>query len=216
MEYNSDEDLLSGPDRDLSGFIIPGSASAAGFGSPSSSGFGSPYSKVREQCHHSKKRNSCRMCWEENNALRVSQGLEPVSWGIFCKHGINKFTKFRCTDPECTATRPYTYKSPPHTSSVMHMRTEQSPQPSYKQGVIPESARMFEPSIPSSAGLSFSELESTEIKPVSRNLLSDMEMEQGGGRKSYRKSAKKLKRKSKKSSRKAKRSSRKAKRSSRR
>ena len=208
MDYSSDEDLLGGPQQDLTGFLVPESAaSAAGFSSPGSA------LRARDQCHHDRKRNSCRECWEEYNASRISQGLEPVAFGIFCKHGINKFTKFKCNDPECINTRPYVYKSP---TSAMRMRAEQSPHPLYQQGVIPESARMFEPPIPKSAGLSFSELQSTEVKPVSRNLFSELEMEQDGGSKSYRKSAKKLKKKSRKSSRKVKRSSRKARRSSRR
>ena len=81
-------------------------------------------------------------------------------------------------------------------------------------GVIPDSARMFEPHIPGSAGLSFSELEVSEINPVNKNLFgtkafySSDEGEMGGGRRKYRKSSKKSKRKSSKKSQK--KSSRKA------
>ena len=199
FEENYDYDLLNGLEQDLSGFLIPESASAAGFGSPASAAGSSSLKtslKMTEACHHDTKRNSCRECFNEQNALRISQGLEPVAWGIFCKHGINKYTS-KCPYPECKITRPYIYKSPPPTYA---MHTEQSHQPQ-EQGFNPESARMFEPPIPSSAQLS------DEIKPVNRNLFSQMEKK--GGRKSYRKSAKKLKRKYRKSSRKTKPSSRK-------
>jgi hypothetical protein len=68
-----------------------------------------------------------------------------------------------------------------------------------KQGVIPESARMFEPPIPKSAGLSFSPLEASEVNPVNKNLFGtkafyssdEGEMREGGGRRKYRKSSKK-------------------------
>ena len=79
-------------------------------------------------------------------------------------------------------------------------------------GVIPDSARMFEPPIP--RGLSFSKLEVSKIKPVNKNLFgtkafySSDEGEMGGGRRKYRKSSKKSKRKSSKKSKK--KSSRKA------
>ena len=86
-------------------------------------------------------------------------------------------------------------------------------------GVIPDSARMFEPPIPKSAGLSFSQLEVSQVNPVNKNLFGtkafyssdesdEGEMRKRGGRRKYRKSSKKSKRKSSKKSKK--KSSRKA------
>ena len=88
-------------------------------------------------------------------------------------------------------------------------------------GVIPDSARMFEPPIPKSAGLSFSPLEASQVNPVKKNLsYNDSDDEMGGGRKksskkSKSKARKSSKKSSRKSSRKARKSSRKARKSSR-
>ena len=199
MEYTSDDDLLSGPQPDLSGFLVPESASVAGFTSPGL--------KMKSVCPHGKKRNSCRECFNEHNASRKLQGLEPESWGIFCKHGINKYSSNACIDPKCNEKRPYTK------TFVTHSGEE--PQSPYQQGVIPDSARMFEPLVPKSAGLSFSSLEASEVNPIKKNLFGtrafyssdDDEMSQGGGRrkaskKQKKKSAKKSKKKSAKKSKK--------------
>lgn len=201
MEYKSDDDLL-GEERDLSGFLVPGSASSAGFGSPGfsspgSAGFGSPGSaSSQKRCPHNLRKDTCKQCWKEYNDDRISKGLAPEARGIFCKHGINKFTK-KCA--ECNA--------------YSGQDTMQFQQPT---GVIPDSARMFEPPIPKSAGLSFSPLEASQINPVNRNLFGPRafndsdEGEMGGGRrksskKSKRKSSKKSKRKSSKKAKKLKR-----------
>lgn len=207
MEYKSDDDLL-GEERDLSGFLVPGSAgyaaSTPGFSSSGSAqpSFSSPgsVSSQKNRCPHNLRKDTCKQCWKEYNDDRISKGLAPEARGIFCKHGINKFTK-KCA--ECNA--------------YSGQDTIQFQQPT---GVIPDSARMFEPPIPKSAGLSFSPLEASQINPVNRNLFgprvfySSDKGEMGGGR---RKSSKKPKRKSykkskRKSSKKSKRkSSRKAK-----
>ena len=199
MEYKSDDDLL-GEERDLSGFLVPGSPgyAAASPGSASSAGFGSPgsVSSQKNRCPHNLRKDTCKQCWKEYNDDRISKGLAPEARGIFCKHGINKFTK-KCT--ECNA--------------YSGQDTMQFQQPT---GVIPDSARMFEPPIPKSAGLSFSPLEASQINPVNRNLFgprvfySSDEGEMGGGRrksskKSKRKSSKKSKRKSSKNAKKLKR-----------
>ena len=222
MEYKSDDDLL-GEERDLSGFLVPGSASSAGFGSPgfaaaspgfsspgfaaaspgfsspgfaaASPGFSSPSQNNR--CLHNLRKDACKKCWKEYNDDRISNGFAPEARGIFCKHGINKFTKKNCA--ECNA--------------YSGQDTMQFQQPT---GVIPDSARMFEPPIPKSAGLSFSPLEASQVNPVNRNLFgprvfySSDEGEMGGGRrksskKSKRKSSKKSKRKSSKKAKKLKR-----------
>ena len=160
--YNSEDDLLSGPQRGLSGFLetsdagfgFPAAAApaaaapaaaapaaaapaaaaagfaspaaaAAGFGSPGSAGFGSPSSAASAymvlKCKHGLKRNSCSKCFQKQNELIESLGYAPKGWGIFCKHGHNKYVNKRlakkdpsglgrCGDPECIATKPYEYK----------------------------------------------------------------------------------------------------------
>lgn len=222
MEYNSDDDLLSGPQLGLSGFLDPETASASasapsGFSSPgsaSAASFGSPGSASSRKniCPHGRRRDTCKECWKQYNDDRISKGLEPEAFGIFCKHGINKFMKNSCTDPECIKQRrkPVAYSGQESEPRV----TMQFLQPT---GVIPSSARTFEPPIPKSAGLSFSRLEASEVTPVTRNLFetrvfdsSDDEMRERGGRRKYRKSSKKSKRKSsKKSKRKSSRKARK-------
>ena len=44
------------------------------------------------------KKNSCRDCYDRAMAFRMSRGLPPIPWGIFCKHGVNKYA---CQEPEC-------------------------------------------------------------------------------------------------------------------
>jgi hypothetical protein len=203
MEYKSDDDLLSGPQLGLSGFLDPETAYASappGFSSPgsaSAASFGSPSRK--NICPHGRRKDTCKECWKQYNDDRISKGLEPEAFGIFCKHGINKFMKNSCTNPECIKQRG---KLIAYAGQESEPRvTMQFLQPT---GVIPDSARMFEPPIPKSAGLSFSPLEASQVNPVTRNLFetrvfdsSDDEMREGGGR---RKSSKKSKRKSSKKS----------------
>lgn len=185
--YNSDDDLLGGPQRDLSGFLVPetspgftspGSAAAVGFTSPGSASS----QKKRPPCPHGLRKDTCKICWQQYNADRVSKGLEPEARGIFCKHGINKFTTHPCRNPECMEQRKVPF-------DLQFTST----------GVIPENARMFEPPVPNSAGLSFSELQASEVKPLHKKLFNDDDDEKmSGGSKSSRKSYKKTVRKAKK------------------
>jgi hypothetical protein len=150
--YNSEDDLLSGPQRGLSGFLetsdagfgfpaaaaaapaaaaaaaaapaAAAAAAAAGFASPAAAaaGFASPGSAASAymalKCNHGLKRNSCSKCFQTQNELRESLGDAPKGWGIFCRHGFNKYVNKalakkdpsglgRCGDPECIATKPY-------------------------------------------------------------------------------------------------------------
>lgn len=206
--YNSDDDLLGGPQRDLSGFLVPetspgftspGTAAAVGFTSPGTAasvgftspgtaaavGFTSPGStssqKKRPPCPHGLRKDTCKTCWQQYNDDRVLKGLAPEARGIFCKHGINKFTTHPCRNPECMEQRkvPFDLQFTP-------------------TGVIPENARMFEPPVPNSAGLSFSELQASEVKPLHKKLFDDDDEKMSGGSKISRKSYKKTVRKSKK------------------
>lgn len=184
---------FEGPQPGLTGFLEPDDV---GFGSPGSA------SSQKKMCPHGLRKGTCRDCFNQHNADRVSKGLKPEAWGTFCKHGISKWTRVRCTDPECVKNRELPFD------------------PQFKPtGYIPDSDRMFEPPVPKSAGLSFSNLEASEINPVRRDLSkmfgydSDDEMK-GGNRRSSKKlkrrSSKKLKkRSSKKLKKKARKSSRK-------
>ena len=232
-ERSNERSKLKGPQANLTGFLVPDSsddegayappgfmspsyadaspgfmspsyaAASPGFSSPSyaaaSPGFMSPgsASSQKNRCLHNLRKDTCKKCWKEYNDDRISKGFAPEARGIFCKHGINKFTKKKCA--ECNA--------------YSGQDTMQFQQPT---GVIPDSARMFEPPIPKSAGLSFSPLEASQVNPVNKNLFgprvfySSDEGEMGGGRRKYRKSSKKSKRKSsKKSKRKSSRKARK-------
>ena len=184
--YNSDDDLLGGPQRDLSGFLVPetsprftspGTAAAVGFTSPGSTSS----QKKRPPCPHGRRKDTCKTCWQQYNDDRVLKGLAPEARGIFCKHGINKFTTHPCRNPECMEQRkvPFDLQFTP-------------------TGVIPENARMFEPPVPNSAGLSFSELQASEVKPLHKKLFDDDDEKMSGGSKISRKSYKKTVRKSKK------------------
>lgn len=215
---------LKGPQADLTGFLVPdssddeGAYASPGFMSPGSAAaqpsfmspgsasaqpsFMSPgsASSQKNRCPHNLRKDTCKQCWKEYNDDRISKGLAPEARGIFCKHGINKFTK-KCA--ECNASS--------------GEDTMQFQQPT---GVIDDSARTFYPPIPNSAGLSFSPLEVSQVTPVNKNLFgtrayySNDEGEMSGGRRKYRKSSKKSKRKSSKKSKR--KSSRKAKKSARR
>jgi hypothetical protein len=177
--YNSDEDLLSGPQRDLSGFLVPENSSEFTSHESASS------QKKRPPCIHGLRKDTCKTCWHQYNADRVSKGLEPEARGIFCKHGINKFTIHPCMNPECMEKRK---------KNVEYVGESLFQQPS---GVIPDSARMFYPSIPNSAGLSFSELKAYEVKPTNKKLFhDDEEIDNRGGkvsRKAHKKTVRKVK-----------------------
>lgn len=189
---------FEGPQPGLTGFLEPddvgfgspvsSSAATAGFGSPasasaSSAGFGSPgsASSQKKMCPHGVRKGTCRDCFNQYNADRVSKGLEPEAWGTFCKHGISKFTRIPCTDPECMKKRELPFD------------------PQFKPtGYIRDSDRMFEPPVPNSAGLSFSNLEASEINPVRRDLSKMFESSDDEMRGGKRRSSKKLKRRSSK------------------
>ena len=202
MDYDSDTNLLDdGGERNLTGFLAPpplisagvGSpASAANFVSPASPGFGSA-SKIRTKiiCPHGSKRpDACKLCWLSR------QGQGPTAFGIYCKHGINKYT-VQCESPECNVTRDYT------TRQVFTHRGDEA-QPPFREGVIPRDAEMFEPPIPTIPEPQL------QFQPNQNPIKMDGDG-MDGGRKKYRKSAKKSSKKSKKkSSRKVRKSSRKS------
>ena len=228
------------PASPSSGFGSSGSAAsfmspAASFMSPAaSSGFGSSgsaasYNAKYKPCTHTKGSSvfSCKKCWEEHNAERRSRGLPNEAYRAFCEHGINYRTKHPCREPQCQKNpRPY---------GAEQEAAQQSPLPPVVASAASAGLN------PNPRGLSFSGFESVDPKygrinynfgtqsPLAPVLPGetyagllhppapdhDDDVLMGGGSKSYRKSARKLKKKAKMSSRKAKRSSRKAKRSSR-
>jgi hypothetical protein len=142
-------------------------------------------------CEHFKRKNSCRTCYDAAMAYRKELGLPPISWGIFCKHGLNRHDT--CEDPEC--------KEGIKSRSGRDVDPLQQPQ----QAVSRFEQSPFASVFPHESGAQvFAAADPT-----------DNDLSMGGGSKSYRKSARKLKKKTKKSSRKA-RSYRKSKRSSRR
>ena len=72
-------------------------------------------------CEHLKKKNSCRDCYDAAMVYRQSRGLPPIPWGIFCKHGVNKYA---CQEPECKESirtyESYESKRPPASSVFPH------------------------------------------------------------------------------------------------
>ena len=189
----------------------PGSAASSAPGSAASSAPGSAASSAPAymilKCKHGLKRNSCSQCFKEHNELRKSFGYAPEAWGIFCKHGRNKYVNKRlakkdphglgpCGDPECIATKSYEYQQ---------QRLEYAGNP--------------EQQVPSASLPSLKPMNLFETKVF----YSSDEDEMGGGgrgKRKYRKSrsikkSKKLSRKARKSSRKARKSSRKTRKSSR-
>jgi len=140
-------------------------------------------------CEHFKKKNSCRTCYDAAMAYRQLQGLPPISWGIFCKHGLNRHDT--CENLEC--------KEGIKSKSGRDTNPLQQPQ----QAVSRFEQSPFASVFPHESGAQ------VFADPNDDDVLS-----MGGGSKSYRKSAKKLKKKAKRSSRKT-RSYKKSKRSSR-
>lgn len=253
MDYDSEKDLLGEPQIGLSGFLDPQDFDPASSASSSSASVSfpgaSPYSRrpvydIGEEssggiCNHGRRKNTCRECYNKIMTLRESKGLPRKAWGVFCEHGYNKHTKgnkcpYSDSNPDCkpfttySRSGAYAASTPSRQfftgSSDVGADVGESVQ--YQEGFIPASARTFEPPIPNRAGLSFSQLHSSEVNPVKQNLFGtrvfdsdsdgDKKMEQGGGS-SYKKAMKKARsRKVKRSCRKSKRSCRKSKRSSRR
>ena len=212
MDYDSDTNLLDdGGERNLTGFLAPPPLISAGVGSPApAASFGSPApaanfvspapaanfvsaSKIRTKIicpHDSKRPDACKLCWLSR------QGQGPTAFGIYCKHGINKYTG-QCESPECNVTRDYT------TRQVFTHRGDEA-QPPFREGVIPRDAEMFEPPIP------IIPEPQLQFQPNQNPIKMDGDG-MDGGRKKYRNSAKKSSKKSKKkSSRKARKSSRKS------
>ena len=236
--YDSDRNLLDDQEeRDFNGFLVPprSSPASAGFGSPASaasSAFGSSgsaasgglnmLSKCTRHITNPNKlitRNTCRGCFKEHNEERIAQGLVPGPFGVFCKHGINKFTTNKCTDPECMAIarRDYVKKNLSLTpfltgdpkAGLINRFGEESP----FAPVFSHETRVGLTHGPASESDVLQQEFSGLLNPSRKSTDSGFSM--GGGNKSYRKSSRNLNRKAKRSSRKAKRSSRKAKKSSR-
>jgi hypothetical protein len=236
--YDSDRNLLHDEEeRDFNGFLVPprSSPASAELGSPASaasSAFGSSGSaasgglNMLNKCtrhitnpHKLITRNTCRGCFKEHNEERTAQGLGPGPFGVFCKHGINKFTTNKCTDPECMAIarRDYVKKNLSLTpfltgdpkAGLINRFGEESP----FAPVLPGETRVGLTHVPAREADVLQQDFSGVFNPNHESTDSGFSM--GGGRKSYRKSYRSLNKKARKSSRKAKRSSRKAKRSSR-
>jgi hypothetical protein len=227
-----------GSSSSATSFVSP--AASSGFGSSgSAASFMSPKPKYKP-CTHMKALSSvytCKQCWDEHNAERRSRGLPNEAYKGRCEHGVNYNTTNACKEPQCQKTpRPYGAEQKAAEQKAAEQEVaRQSPLPPVA------SAASAGPN-PNPRGLSFSGFESVDPKygrvnynfgtqsplapvlpgetfegllhaPAEDHDEDDVLM--GGGSKSYRKSARKLKQKAKRSSRKAKRSSRKAKRSSR-
>lgn len=118
--------FLDVEDVDSGSAYNPSSASTASSATPAFSSPPPPSSAAAYMtliCKHGLKRNSCSECFKEYNEKRKSFGYdESVAWGIFCKHGRNKFLNKRyakkdpsglgpCGDPECITTKPYEYQT---------------------------------------------------------------------------------------------------------
>ena len=117
-------------------------------------------------------------------AYRKKLGLPPISWGIFCKHGLNRHDT--CDNLEC--------KEGIKSRSGRDVDPLQQPQ----QAVSRFEQSPFASVFPHESGAQvFAAADPT-----------DNDLSMGGGSKSYRKSSRKLKKKAKRSSRKSKRSSR--------
>ena len=184
-EFPEYDMLAAEPERDFSGFLVPSSDANLGVMSPGLAysstpvPFGSPSSAP-------------------SSAPSSTSTSVPVPFGspgystnpLACQyHGYR--------EPSCTRC-----KNAREALDIMQRMQLQPP------GFIPPEARTFEPPIPNSAGLSFSPLVSTELKPVKKTLFEeDSDDEMNGGRRKYRKSSKKLKRKSSKKLKKSKRKS---------
>ena len=201
-----------------SGFGSSGSAASSGFGS---SGSAASYNAKYKPCTHTKGSSvfSCKKCWEEHNAERRSRGLPNEAYRAFCEHGINYRTLNPCREPQCQKKpRPYKKTQSPFVASTASAGLNPNPRGlsfSGFESVDPKYGRINynfgtqSPLAPVLPGETYAGL----LHPPAPDHDED-DVLMGGGSKSYRKSARKLKKKAKMSSRKA-RSSRKAKRSSR-
>ena len=135
-------------------------------------------------CEHFKRKNSCRTCYDAAMAYRKELGLPPISWGIFCKHGLNRHDT--CDNLEC--------KEGIKSRSGRDVDPLQQPQ----QAVSRFGQSPFASVFPHESG----------AQVFAAADLTDNDVSMGGGSKTYRKSARKFKKKVKRSSRKAKKSSR--------
>ena len=145
-------------------------------------------------CEHFKRKNSCRTCYDAAMAYRKELGLPPISWGIFCKHGLNRHDT--CDNLEC--------------KEGIKSRSGRDVDPLQQLQQPQQAVSRFEQSPFASV---FPHESGAQVFAAADPTDNDLSM--GGGSKSYRKSARKFKKKTKKSSRKA-RSYRKSKKSSRR
>jgi len=84
-----------GPERDLSGFLVPG-------GQGDSVKFYAPRKYfANDKCHHNRMHFWCKDCFDERKQFNISMGLPVEAWGAFCKHGIDKH-HYKCLhDSEC-------------------------------------------------------------------------------------------------------------------
>ncbi len=185
-----EEDLLAGPEVDLGGFLVPPSSNANS---------GVMYPGLAPGLSSSSVSSSAPAPFGSPGSPGSPGSTSvPVPFGspgystnpLACQyHGYR--------EPSCTRC-----KNAREALDIMQRMQLQPP------GFIPPEARTFEPPIPNSAGLSFSPLVSTELKPVKKTLFEeDSDDEMNGGRRKYRKSSKKLKRKSSKKLKKSKRKS---------
>ena len=188
-EFPEYDMLAAEPERDFSGFLVPSSDANLGVMSPGLAysstpvPFGSPSSAPSSAPIYAPGSTS--------TSVPVPFGSPGYSTNpLACQyHGYR--------EPSCTRC-----KNAREALDIMQRMQLQPP------GFIPPEARTFEPPIPNSAGLSFSPLVSTELKPVKKTLFEeDSDDEMNGGRRKYRKSSKKLKRKSSKKLKKSKRKS---------
>ncbi len=202
-EFPEYDMLAAEPERDFSGFLVPSSDANLGvmspglaysstpvpFGSPSSAPSSAPGSAPGSAPISAP--GSAPISAPGSTSVPVPFGSPGYSTNpLACQyHGYR--------EPSCTRC-----KNAREALDIMQRMQLQPP------GFIPPEARTFEPPIPNSAGLSFSPLVSTELKPVKKTLFEeDSDDEMNGGRRKYRKSSKKLKRKSSKKLKKSKRKS---------
>ena len=155
---------------------------------------------------------SCMDCFDEHNTERIQNGLPVEQFGRICEH--RKFMNASCI--QCRRAPPRVIKKSASVVPVAAVASSYNPSLAYSNYDVagPISNRFGQSVL---AGILPGE-EDDHLLPPRLDTYSEEEdddMREGGGRKSYRKSARKLIKKAKRSSRKAKRSSRKAKRSSR-
>ena len=190
-EFPEYDMLAAEPERDFSGFLVPSSDANLGVMSPGLAYSSTPVPFGSPSSAPGSAPISAPISAPGSTSVPVPFGSPGYSTNpLACQyHGYR--------EPSCTRC-----KNAREALDIMQRMQLQPP------GFIPPEARTFEPPIPNSAGLSFSPLVSTELKPVKKTLFEeDSDDEMNGGRRKYRKSSKKLKRKSSKKLKKSKRKS---------